>query len=329
MAVGGLLVGIMVGLTGMGGGALMTPMLVFIFKVDPLTAISSDIVASLLMKPVGAAVHFRHGTINGRLVAWLCVGSVPMAFAGAWLISQVPDDVDLEVLLKTTLGYALLLATVGLFVRALVQMWRNRLPLGEGATELTRAEVRIRPIPTVILGAVAGLMVGLTSVGAGSIVVVALLLMYPALKASSLVGTDLAQAIPLVAAAALGHLIFGQFSLVVAGSILIGAIPGAYLGARMSSRAPGGLLRRILAIVLLATGLKLIGVPTPAVLAITALAVVFAFVFWAWIRTRLQAGAAAAAARRASVAELAEQPAYDSPALDATSSDPDEPGRGA
>lgn len=328
MAVGGLLVGIMVGLTGMGGGALMTPMLVFIFKVDPLTAISSDIVASLLMKPVGAAVHFKHGTINGRLVAWLCVGSVPMAFAGAWLISQVPEDVDLEVLLKTTLGYALLLATVGLFVRALVQMWRNRLPLGEGAAELTRAEVRIKPIPTVILGAVAGLMVGLTSVGAGSIVVVALLLMYPALKASSLVGTDLAQAIPLVAAAALGHLIFGQFSIVVAGSILIGAIPGAYIGARLSSRAPGGLLRRILAIVLLATGLKLIGVPTPAVLAITALAVVFAFVFWAWIRNRLQASAAASAARRASVAELDEQPAYDATALDTTSTDPDEPGRG-
>jgi uncharacterized membrane protein YfcA len=298
MAIGGLLVGIMVGLTGMGGGALMTPMLVFVFGVDPLTAISSDIVASLFMKPVGAAVHFKHGTINGRLVAWLCVGSVPMAFAGAWLISQVPDDFDIEFILKQALGWALLVATVGLFVRAVVQMWRNRLPLGEGPAALTRATVRIRPIPTLILGAIAGLMVGLTSVGAGSIVVVALLLMYPALKASSLVGTDLAQAIPLVAAAALGHLLFGQFSLVVAGSILLGAIPGAYLGARMSSRAPGGLLRRVLAIVLLATGLKLIGVPTPAVLAITALAVVFAFVAWAWIRTRLQEGVAAAAARR-------------------------------
>ena len=298
MAIGGLLVGIMVGLTGMGGGALMTPMLVFVFGVDPLTAISSDIVASLFMKPVGAAVHFKHGTINGRLVAWLCVGSVPMAFAGAWLISQVPDDFDIEFILKQALGWALLVATVGLFVRAVVQMWRNRLPLGEGPAALTRATVRIRPIPTLILGAVAGLMVGLTSVGAGSIVVVALLLMYPALKASSLVGTDLAQAIPLVAAAALGHLLFGQFSLVVAGSILLGAIPGAYLGARMSSRAPGGLLRRILAIVLLATGLKLIGVPTVAVLVITGLAVVFAFVAWAWIRTRLQEGVAAHAARR-------------------------------
>ena len=88
MAIGGLFVGILVGLTGMGGGALMTPMLVFVFGVDPLTAISSDIVASLFMKPVGAAVHFRRGTINGRLVGWLCLGSVPAAFAGAWLISQ-------------------------------------------------------------------------------------------------------------------------------------------------------------------------------------------------------------------------------------------------
>jgi uncharacterized membrane protein YfcA len=262
-------------------------------------------------------VHFRHGTINGRLVAWLCAGSVPMAFAGAWLISQVPEEVDLEFALKQALGWALLVATVGLFVRAIVQMWRNRLPLGEGAAALTRAEVRIKPIPTLILGAVAGLMVGLTSVGAGSIVVVALLLMYPTLKASSLVGTDLAQAIPLVAAAALGHLLFGQFSLVVAGSILIGAIPGAYLGARLSSRAPGGLLRRILAIVLLATGLKLIGVPTPAVLIISGLAVVFAFVVWAWIRTRLQASAAAPSAPGTGVEAIVEDPAYDAAALDA------------
>ena len=299
MAVGGLLVGIMVGLTGMGGGALMTPMLVFVFGVDPLTAISSDIVASLFMKPVGAAVHFRHGTINGRLVAWLCVGSVPAAFAGAYLISLVPSDYDLEFALKTLLGVALLTATVGLFVRALVQMWRNRLPLGEGPADFSRATVRIKPIPTLILGAVAGLMVGLTSVGAGSIVVVALLLMYPALKASSLVGTDLAQAIPLVAAAAFGHLLFGSFSLVVAGSILLGAIPGAYLGARMSSRAPGGLLRRILAIVLLATGLKLVGASTPVVIGATILAVLFAFVAWAWIRRQLEASAAAYATRRA------------------------------
>ena len=98
LAIGGLLVGIIVGLTGMGGGALMTPMLIFFFGVDPLTAVSSDIVVSLFMKPVGAFVHLRHGTVNLKLVAWLCLGSVPLAFAGAWLISQIPPDVSVDAL---------------------------------------------------------------------------------------------------------------------------------------------------------------------------------------------------------------------------------------
>ncbi len=146
-----------------------------------------------------------------------------------------------------------------------MQMWRNRLPLGEGPARETRPDVVIRPIPTVILGAVAGLLVGLTSVGAGSIVVVVLLLLYPRLKASSLVGTDLTQAIPLVAAAALGHILFGSFSLAIAFSLLVGAIPGAWIGAQISSRAPGGVIRRALAILLLASGLKLLGVPDTVV----------------------------------------------------------------
>ncbi len=287
LAVGGLLVGTIVGLTGMGGGALMTPMLVFVFGVNPLTAISSDIVVSLLMKPVGAAVHFRRGTVNTELVKWLCIGSVPMAFAGAWLISQMPGE-QVDAILRRVLGIALLTSTFGLFVRASLQMWRNRLPLGEGPAPMTRpTAVVVRPIPTLILGAVAGLMVGLTSVGAGSIVVVTLLLMYPRLKASSLVGTDLAQAIPLVAAAAAGHLLFGDFSVSVAAPLLVGAIPGAWLGAHISSRAPGGVIRRILAVLLLATGLKLLGVPDMIVIAAAAAAVAFAFVAWGLIRSRV------------------------------------------
>ena len=112
LAIGGLLVGTIVGLTGMGGGALMTPMLIFFFGVDPLTAVSSDIVVSLFMKPVGAFVHLRHGTVNLKLVAWLCVGSVPLAFAGAWLISQIPPDVSVDAFLKRALGVALLITTV-------------------------------------------------------------------------------------------------------------------------------------------------------------------------------------------------------------------------
>jgi uncharacterized protein len=288
MAVGGLVVGIIVGLTGMGGGAVMTPMLVFVFGVNPLTAISSDIVASLFMKPVGAFVHVRRGTVNLRLAALLCLGSVPAAFSGAWLISLVPHDAGLGLLLQHALGVALLVATAGLFVRAALQMWRNRLPLGEGPARPSRPPaVIIRPVPTVLLGATAGLMVGLTSVGAGSIVVVALLLMYPSFKASSLIGTDLVQAVPLVAAAAVGHLLFGAFSLTITTSILVGAIPGAWIGAQISSRAPGGIIRRLLAVLLLASGLKLIDAPDAFVLGSTVAAVVFAFIAWRIIRDRV------------------------------------------
>jgi uncharacterized membrane protein YfcA len=270
---------------------------VFFFGVDPLTAISSDIVVSLFMKPVGAFVHLRRGTVNRSLVLWLCVGSVPAAFAGAWVISLVPPDADLDGLLKRGLGIALLIATFGLIARAALQLWRNNLPLGEGVVRMpTRPAVVPRPLPTLLLGAGAGFMVGLTSVGAGSIVVVGLLMLHPALQASALVGTDLVQAIPMVGSAAAGHLVFGSFSLAVASSLLIGAIPGAWLGAQASTRAPGGIIRRVLAVVLLASSLKLLGASNEAVLAVSAGALVLGSLLWMVVRRRLRRGRAQARA---------------------------------
>lgn len=284
LAFGGLLVGIIVGLTGMGGGALMTPMLVFFFGADPLTAISSDLVASFVMKPAGAIVHLRNKTVNLGLVKLLCIGSVPAAFFGAWLISLQPRGEELDTALKTLLGLALLLAAAGLVARALFQMWQNRLPLGEGATKMSRPEVVPKPIPTILLGAIAGFIVGITSVGSGSIIIVALLLIYPGLKASSLVGTDLTQAIPLVGAAALGHLLFGSFSLDITSSLLLGAVPGAFIGAQISSRAPGGVIRRILAVLLLASGLRLLGLSTELVLVVALAALIGGSLLWILVR---------------------------------------------
>jgi uncharacterized membrane protein YfcA len=284
LAIGGLLVGTIVGLTGMGGGALMTPMLVFFFHADPLTAISSDLVASVVMKPAGALVHLRRQTVNLGMVKLLVVGSVPSAFIGAWFISMQPRGDELNSALSILLGIALLVAAGGLVARALFQMWQNRLPLGEGPTPLTRPEVVLRPVPTIILGAVAGFIVGVTSVGSGSIIIVVLLVIYPSLKASSLVGTDLTQAIPLVAAAALGHLLFGSFSFGITASLLLGAIPGAFIGAQISSRAPGGIIRRALAVLLLASGLRLLGVPTNLVLLAAIMALVGGSLIWIVIR---------------------------------------------
>jgi uncharacterized membrane protein YfcA len=293
LILGGLMVGFIVGLTGMGGGALMTPMLIFVFRVDPLVAVSSDVVASLFMKPAGAVVHMRRGTVNLKLVLWLCVGSVPAAFSGALLIQSLPFGDSLDHALKMVLGVALLIASGGLVLRAVLQMVRTRSAFGEGPTKPSAPKALVvRPVPTAILGAVAGLLVGMTSVGAGSIVIVVLLLLYPALKASQLVGTDLVQAVPLVAAASLGHLLYGDFSLGLTTSLLIGAIPGAWFGAQVSSRAPGGIIRRALAILLLASGLKLLGASLPVVVGAAGAALVLGNLVWFWVKRRFGAAPA-------------------------------------
>jgi uncharacterized membrane protein YfcA len=179
---------------------------------------------------------------------------------------------------------ALLVAAGGLVLRAPYQMWQNALPLGEGAARPSRPEVILRPLPTIALGAAAGFIVGITSVGSGSIVIVVLLLIYPGLKASSLVGTDLTQAIPLVGAAALGHVLFGSFDAAITVSLLVGAIPGAFIGAQISSRAPGGIIRRALAVLLLASGLRLLGLRTEPVLLAAVLALVVGSLAWVVIR---------------------------------------------
>lgn len=286
LAFAGFGVGIVVGLTGMGGGALMTPLLVLVFGVPPVAAVSSDLAASAVMKPFGGWVHARRHTVNWAMVRWLCAGSVPSAFLGVLLLRLVGDDAAMQRTIKVALAVALLLAVAGLLVKA----WTGRRHAGEGAP----APVRIRPLATVALGAVGGLVVGLTSVGSGSLIIVVLLAIYPALRPNDLVGTDLVQAVPLVTAAALGHAFFGDLHLDIAAAVLVGSVPGVLLGARVSSRAPGGLVRAALVVVLLASALKLLDVPTAAVGAVTAAAIVLT--------------AAVAVRRRASAARRAADP---------------------
>jgi uncharacterized membrane protein YfcA len=258
LALAGFGVGIVVGLTGMGGGALMTPILVLIFGIPPVAAVSSDLAASAVMKPFGGFVHARRGTVNWALVRWLCVGSVPSAFLGVLLLRLLGDDATVQHTIQIALGVALLLAAGGL----LLKLWASRrTPSSAGPPE----PIKVKPLPTVLLGALGGLVVGLTSVGSGSLIIVALLAMYPKLRANDLVGTDLIQAIPLVAAAALGHALFGDLQLDLAAAVVIGSVPGVLLGSRISSRAPAGLVRTALVIVLLASSLKLFNVSTTVV----------------------------------------------------------------
>ncbi len=281
-------IGIVVGLTGMGGGALMTPALVLFFGVPPLTAVSSDLVASAVMKPVGGMVHLRKGTVNLSLVKWLCVGSVPSAFVGVLILRALGDGEAVQQNVQRALGIALVVAAAGLAVRAYIRLAeRARKRDGSAAAlPLDKPEVAVRILPTVIVGIVGGVVVGMTSVGSGSLIIIALMALYPTLKASQLVGTDLVQAVPLVAAAALGHVLFGDFKLDLTVSLLLGCVPGAYLGARVSSRTNGGFIRRALAFVLLASALKLLGVPTKDTGIILLVLLLVAPAVWVTLRKR-------------------------------------------
>ncbi|WP_345635931.1 sulfite exporter TauE/SafE family protein [Rugosimonospora acidiphila] len=268
LALAGFGVGIVVGLTGMGGGALMTPILVLLFGVPPLAAVSSDLAATAVMKPFGGWVHARRGTVRWRMVLWLCIGSVPSAFAGVLLTRLIGQRQAVQDAIQYALGAALVLAALGMIVKAYMS---RRNPPADAP-----GPVVVRPLPTLLLGAAGGLLVGLTSVGSGSLIIVVLLVLYPSLRANDLVGTDLVQAIPMVAAAALGHALFGDLDLNLAGALLIGSVPGVLLGARLSARAPGGLVRVALVAVLFASALKLFTLPNAVVIGVPALVVVVA-----------------------------------------------------
>ena len=319
----GLVIGFVVGMTGMGGGALMTPALVIFFGVPPLAAVSSDLVVSAVMKPVGGVVHLRRGTVDLRLVGLLCLGSVPAAFCGVLVSRALGQGAGVQQWTKTALGVALLLAAAGLIIRSyqnLAAHGRRTAARRAGLPEEPLAAAsgyRLRPVPTVLVGIVGGLVVGMTSVGSGSLIIIALLALYPAMSAGSLVGTDLVQAVPLVASAALGHLLFGDFRLDLTTSLLVGCLPGVYLGARLSSRAPSGLVRRALALVLLASALKLLGASNLAMVVVLGVVIVIGPLLWMLARSRhglppwahLLTGVSGRRARPAEPAQRSEEPA--------------------
>jgi hypothetical protein len=282
IALAGLIVGFVVGLTGMGGGALMTPILVIGFGIEPLAAVSSDLVAAVVMKPIGGGIHFRRGTVHTGLVKWLMFGSVPGALAGSYAISHLGDDVGDDI--KVILGVVLLVAAAAMIVRSYVA--RHRVGTLEGAAA---ARVPVRRVPTLLVGFFGGLVVGMTSVGSGSLMIVALMLMYPMLSSRELVGTDLVQAVPLVVAAAVGHLIWGDFELDLTFSLLIGSVPGVILGAHVSSRAPDAIIRPALALVLTLSALKLLDVSNEVLGVLLAVTLIGGAAVWYVRRRRARA----------------------------------------
>lgn len=261
LAVAGLLVGLLVGLIGIGGGAVLTPLLVLFFRVAPLAAIASDLITSLVMMPVGAAVHLRGRTVHWRLVRWLAMGSVPAAFAGAAFIGTIGHAPGVQADLKVAIGVALCTSVGMTLLRQVLDRRTSR--RGEYADR----PLVVHPLRTVAIGVIGGFAVGMTSVGGGSLVIALLLIAYPQqLRPAQLAGTSLVQAIPLVATAMVGHVLYGDAHLAAATSLLLGALPGAYLGARLSTRGPAAVIGPLIVAVLLASGLTLLKVPTPLVI---------------------------------------------------------------
>jgi len=258
IVLGSAIVGFLVGMTGAGGGALMTPMLILLFGVKPSTAISSDLVAAVLMRPFGAAVHLRSGTVNLALVGWMVLGSVPMAFFGAFLLHEMGNSPAAEKNIQIALGAALLVGAAAMGLRYLLDRRAGRIE------NVAVHHLTIRPLPSVMIGMVGGIIVGITSVGSGSLMIVFLLFLYPMLSAKQLVGTDLTQAVPLTLAAALGALAFGHVEFPVTASLAIGSIPAVIIGSFLSSRAPDRYIRPLITFVVLASGLKYVGVSTTA-----------------------------------------------------------------
>jgi uncharacterized membrane protein YfcA len=275
-ALAGAIVGFTVGLTGMGGGALMTPILVLFFGVNPGTAVSSDLLSSLVMKPVGASVHLHKGTVNWDLARWLAVGSVPAAFAGVFVLRRLGRGPAVANDMKTLLGWALLVAALAMVAKSFLTYRSRTLPRPS-----EEAAIRIKRIATVMIGLAGGLIVGMTSVGSGSLMIVMLVLLYPRLSSRQLVGTDLVQAIPLVGAATLSHVLFGHVDLGLTASLLVGSLPGVYIGAHVSSRAPDVIIRPALVVILLVSALKLLNVTNTALVWSIGILVVVGAPLWA------------------------------------------------
>ncbi len=258
IVLGSGIVGLLVGMTGAGGGALMTPMLILLFNVKPSSAISSDLVAAVMMRPIGAAVHLRAGTVNLKLVRWMVIGSVPAAFLGAYLLHLMGNSSSAQINIETALGTALLFGAAAMALRFVLDRRSKQARISQ------IGEILPRPVPTVILGVLGGLIVGITSVGSGSLMIVVLLFIYPTLSANQMVGTDLTQAVPLTLAAALGAIAFGHIEFGVTASLIIGSVPAVLIGSLVSSSVPDRYVRPVIAFVIFASGLKYVGLDTTA-----------------------------------------------------------------
>src|SRR5919108_3105249 len=280
----GLLTGLLVGMTGMGGGSLMTPLLVFLFGVPPTTAIGTDIAHGAAFKTVSAVQHRRMGNVRARLAGWMLVGSAPTSLAGVWLADKLTERYgdDVKSVMGQVLGAALLFGCVGLVAKSLVRTKA----LADGDWDLTSRD----RIAAVVIGLFGGFIVGLTSVGSGVFFGLTLLVIFP-LRAHKVVGTDIFHAAVLLYVAGAAHWAAGNIDFAILGWLLLGSIPGVLTGGRLSLSIPEQRLRLLLAGVLGPPGVQLLYVPFAGTIVVVVLSAgAVALLVWlarhSWIRFR-------------------------------------------
>jgi uncharacterized membrane protein YfcA len=259
----GLGVGVLVGMTGIGGGSLMTPLLILVFGVKPVTAVGTDLAYAAVTKTVGGYKHLRQRTVDLRLSTWMAFGSVPAAVSGVYVLDLLERSAgrDFDDLLLTILAGALLLCGTATLARAFMKRFHER----------ERAQIALEPrhkAGAVMLGLFVGFVLGVTSAGSGALIAIGLILIFR-LVPTRVVGTDIFHAAILLWAAAAAHLVAGNVDFALAGTILIGSVPGVWMGSHWSVRVPVPVLRTTLALVLIGSGLALLtkaglGIPPAA-----------------------------------------------------------------
>jgi uncharacterized membrane protein YfcA len=268
-------VGILVGMTGMGGGSLMTPILILLFGFDPKMAVGTDILHGAVFKSFGAVRHRMLGTVHARLALWMLAGSAPMSLVGVQIASGLGDGTDS--LMGKIVGGALIFGGLGFVAKTFLTGRADDSPFLLATRDKLIA---------LTIGATCGFVVGLTSVGSGTFFGLAMLLIYP-LTARKIVGTDVFHAAALLWVAGASHLAHGNVDLHAMGWLLVGSIPGVLLGSQMSIRIPDTALRTGFAVVLILSGIKLVGVPHASLVIVISLAVATVALAVYWVRTLL------------------------------------------
>ena len=267
----GLLIGFLVGLTGMGGGSLLAPILILFFGIPPVWAVGTDIAYSTVTKALGSIVHIRQKNVHFKVALWLACGSVPATLLSVGLVQYIRKHYGAVVngVILHALGFTLVLVAVMLVLKPFIlrsfdnkrlEKQKQAAISGEvSSTERTsRWEKWYRPIVTAMVGAVVGFLVGLTSVGSGTLIIVSIAFLFPRLTSKALVGTDIFQAFMLLASGAIAYIVAGTINWPLVGMLLIGSLPGVYLGSKSSKFIPERFMRPVLATVLAISGLKLI-----------------------------------------------------------------------